>query len=341
MKGAHASSSHRLDSTSADAVCSYNRSAVLYVVVSSLATRHRALNAHYSWCKAARCLFMGDKPWTLRQHTDAVDDHGRPHELSWRVLTKVTRPTRNCCDKSSSASSFFCSAHRRKTLPAQYRFLPALLASRRYALEVNAGWVVMVDDDSYVFTRRLQALLSHHNPCIPQLLGEFKPRGLQYACGGAGTVLSRAALLALDLEGCIARSRTRCAQSDWMLAECARRARVTSVPRYGCGSCAQAPSARQAAVVTRALREGGCQFMQEFSTASAPLSLITNRSCGASSPSIVHGATSDGRSVAALLAAAARPCRRGTKMAARQKGAVGRTRHSTSSDSHGTLGGEG
>ena len=55
--------------------------------------------------------------------------------------------------------------------------------ARSIAAARNAAWVVLVDDDSYVYPSRLASLLHGYNPCEPQLLGELKLGG-SYACGG-------------------------------------------------------------------------------------------------------------------------------------------------------------
>ena len=126
-------------------------------------------------------------------------------------------------------------------------------------------------------------------------MGELKPGG-SYACGGAGTVLSRAAALRLDVPRCIARYRRRCMQSDWMLADCARSHGVRFNGDHGCGSCSVSGAAAAPDVLAANLR-AGCQFMQNAGRHLARLP--TN----CSSPSIVHGYTHDARLASTVLAA--------------------------------------
>ena len=222
-------------------------SSVLFVVLTAHQTRHRALLAHHSWCAGANCLFVAE---------DALGERWQPAPR-WAQLHLSTHPPTGCCRKSR----FYCSAHRKRTLAAQYRFLPALQLARR-SVGVTSGrvrWVVMLDDDSFVFVAHLLGLLRQYDHTRPLLLGEFRA-DMRYACGGGGAVLSSTALRRLDLRRCIAASRGRCMQSDWMLGDCARSAGLERVARHGCGSCATR-NVSDAALAAR-LR-GGCHFMQQ------------------------------------------------------------------------------
>ena len=259
--------------------CAADIASVLFVVVTARATRHRARAAHSSWCAAAECLFVADgqlsESWTPAPH--------------WVVLPKVRART-DCCRQ---AGGFFCSPHRRRTLAAQYRYLPALQLARRSAAFAagRVRWVVLLDDDSFVFVAHLLGLLRQYNHTRPLLLGEFSPN-LRYACGGGGAVLSRAALRRLDLGKCIASTRHRCMQSDWMLGECASRARLVRIIRHGCGSCST-PNLTGTTLTSRL--EEGCHFMQQ---AGGHIHLLrSNRS----SPSIVHGLAPTNRTRSAAL----------------------------------------
>jgi len=254
-------------------------SSVLFVVLTAHQTRHRALLAHHSWCAGANCLFVAE---------DALGERWQPASR-WAQLHLSTHPPTGCCRKSR----FYCSAHRKRTLAAQYRFLPALQLARR-SVGVTSGrvrWVVMLDDDSFVFVAHLLGLLRQYDHTRPLLLGEFRA-DLRYACGGGGAVLSSTALRRLDLRRCIAASRGRCMQSDWMLGDCARSAGLERVARHGCGSCATR-NVSDAALAAR-LR-GGCHFMQQ---AGQHLGLLRTH---LSSPSIVHGRTAANRTVGAAL----------------------------------------
>ena len=253
---------------------------VLFVVLTAHETRHRARMAHSSWCAGASCLFVAEEPLGLERWQPAP---------RWSRLPK-TRPPAGCCRHSR----FFCSAHRKRTLAAQYRFLPALQLARR-SEDFAAGrvrWVVLLDDDSFVFVAHLLGLLREHDHERPLLLGEFRSDG-KYACGGGGAVLSSAALRRLDLRKCIAATRSRCMQSDWMLGECADRARLERVAQHGCGSC----STRNLSDASLSARlRAGCQFMQQ---AGRHVHLLPT---GRGSLSIVHGRTPANQTVSAALA---------------------------------------
>ena len=258
---------------------------ILFVVLTSRAKRHRAVAAWNSWCTGvgAMCQFFADAPF----------GDPRPPQLQWTSVKSVL-PRRSCC---RNKQGFFCSDHRKTTLAAQYRYLPALRLARRSEAFTSgrAQWVVLLDDDSFVFVHRLRGLLSRYDPRTALMLGEFKP-DRSYACGGAGAVLSRASLVKLDLDLCIARMSQRCSQSDWQLGDCVRKTgRIRMEAKHGCGSCA----VRNCTSCDARMR-GGCQFMQEASAYTRWLVQTANCSSLAS-PSIVHGG-GEHRSVAAALA---------------------------------------
>ena len=159
-----------------------------------------------------------------------------------------------CCDwhhmrdrKDGASDRFFCNAHRRVTLTAQYAFLPALARARAELRgEWAAGtlrWLVQLDDDSHVEVDRLLPLLAAlpHNERL--YVGDFSPRppssatDFDFACGGAGTVLSRAAVDAADFGGCASRFSRQCYQSDWMVGRCLRDAGVAPYRNHSCGTC--------------------------------------------------------------------------------------------------------
>ena len=99
---------------------------MLFVVLTAHQTRHRALLAHHSWCAGANCLFVAE---------DALGERWQPAPR-WAQLHLSTHPPTGCCRKSR----FYCSAHRKRTLAAQYRFLPALQLARR-SVGVTSGRV--------------------------------------------------------------------------------------------------------------------------------------------------------------------------------------------------------
>jgi hypothetical protein len=107
---------------------------------------------------------------------------------------------------------------------------------------------VLVDDDSLVRTARLLAVLGAiRRPRARRLyIGDVssglamahaaKFTQVPFACGGAGSVLSRAAVLAIDFAACARQWVNGCYQSDWMIARCAYDAgvqRIGDTPRAG------------------------------------------------------------------------------------------------------------
>ena len=105
-------------------------------------------------------------------------------------------------------------------------------------------WLVLVDDDSFVFAAHLRWVLSRLDASQPLYLGDFgsstEAFGLhvpRFACGGGGSVLSAEAVRRMDLLGCIGRYHAQCMQSDWMIGGCARRHNASLVRELGCSTC--------------------------------------------------------------------------------------------------------
>ena len=84
--------------------------------------------------------------------------------MPWLTISR-TSPPRHCCalkpGTKRGTKGFFCTPHRAKTLRAQYRFLPALVhVQRSAAMRSDAfRWIVLVDDDAFVFVPRLLWIL--------------------------------------------------------------------------------------------------------------------------------------------------------------------------------------
>ena len=68
----------------------------------------------------------------------------------------------------------------------------------------------------------------------------FGSHGGSFACGGAGTVLSRAAVRDTDFASCSSRFAEGCFQSDWMIGRCVEQAGVVALKDLSCGLCANA-----------------------------------------------------------------------------------------------------
>jgi len=105
----------------------------------------------------------------------------------------------------------------------------------------DTRWLVLLDDDSWVGVPRLLTVLQQHDHTQRLQLGDFVPSPhlnathwkRPFACGGAGTVLSRAAVTATDVGGCMRDMHNSCMQSDWMLVRAAPIAlhNITPPPR--------------------------------------------------------------------------------------------------------------
>jgi hypothetical protein len=275
------------------ATTSLRASQVLFVVIGSSRFRGRAQRAHGSWCRFVRntrCLFVADD----EPPTDAASVATDP--MPWLSIGR-TSPPRHCCALKPGArhtKGFFCTSHRAKTLGAQYRFLPALLHVQRSAA-VRSGafrWVVLVDDDAFVFTPRLLWILARLDASKPIYAGDFGSSGEavaldipHFGCGGGGSVLSLAALQRMDVASCLARYHASCMQSDWMIGGCARVHNVSELRELGCGTCdpRRLREPRQRAAVRQRLRDERCFFLQNAEPFAKELPL--GRHAGA----IVHG----------------------------------------------------
>jgi len=109
-----------------------------------------------------------------------------------------------------------------------YKNIPAF--KLLYDTFPNAKWYMMVDDDTYVFLSNLKKRLSFYNPDEKLYLGEswpiptgcFPSWGMaRFAHGGAGIILSRAAMLAFigNYDVCV-KSFDDCYAGDVRLALC-------------------------------------------------------------------------------------------------------------------------
>ena len=272
---------------------------VLFVVFGSARLRAKSERAHETWCSVhgANCLFV-------------LDEHGATeHELDHSSLpalpllrVSAARPPAHCCPArrrrrlkqaaggapDPHAHLFFCEPHRAVTLPAQYRFLPALqhVAASPAFTGGKFRFVVLVDDDSYVFVRRLLWLLSRIDHKRPLYLGDFgaSPEAIllgvkRFACGGGGSVLTAGALRRMDLAACTRRYHAMCMQSDWMIGGCAMSYNVTALGELGCNTCDQRYNAGRVKAMLKADR---CFFSQIAEKYAADLPL------GARAPAILH-----------------------------------------------------
>lgn len=288
-------------------------SEVLFMVLGSAKYHHRSVHCYQTWCQQGTnvtCLFFADDSISnsttntsgtaavRSAMTDVTGASSMP-----LVIIKGVAPPKQCCAKKRSSSgklrpNFFCTAHRATTLRAQYRYLPALehVRSSRAFRTGSFRWVVMVDDDAFVFVQRLVWILSRLNSSAPLYLGDFGSSGEatalhpsipHFACGGGGSVLSVAALRAMDLRACRRAYHAQCMQSDWMIGGCARRYGVMELRELGCGTCdpRRIKDRRYVSGVRTRLHDGRCFFLQQASPVAAELL----SSGSVHSAAIVHG----------------------------------------------------
>ena len=147
---------------------------ILFMIMGSNRYRQRSLRAHRTWCAQPHrltCLFFSDE-------RDAAGEKANPSGVPIVQVRAAQSPRpKSCCPPGSR--SIFCEAHRATTLPAQYRFLPALQhvkASADFAAR-HFRWVALVDDDSFVFPSHLRwhALRTPAHP--PRHPSRHPPRG--------------------------------------------------------------------------------------------------------------------------------------------------------------------
>ena len=169
----------------------------------------------------------------------------------------------------ASTGTYFCEKHVQDTLIAQYRFLPSLHYMKsmliRKFLSHQIDWMGLFDDDTQVDFEKLRYQLGRCGRGIPLYLGDtgWKTYGFEYpqtnsmgflnfhesvrvklsrktrifACGGSGSIFSRAAINRIDFLQCIKKYHSFCMQSDWMLGRCASKYDVISDPSFSCGVC--------------------------------------------------------------------------------------------------------
>ena len=118
---------------------------------------------------------------------------------------------------------------------AQLKFLPALQFLKTHP-DYRSGkvqWVMLVDDDTYVFSRNLILTLPQFGVGTTRYIGHTCPEAVvkklnggpshDFNMGGGGSLLSRLALEKMDLHACIHRQNSTWKrwQSDWMIGACA------------------------------------------------------------------------------------------------------------------------
>lgn len=150
-------------------------SQVLFIILGSTLFRWKSERVHYSWCHSLphmRCLFFVDEDQNATRAINEQPDR----QIRWNVLRNTHAPE-HCCARRKNGmkrGNFFCTPHRAKTLGAQYRYLPALMHAKRSSSfrRGSFNWIVMVDDDAFVFVPRLLWILSRLNSSVPLYAGE-------------------------------------------------------------------------------------------------------------------------------------------------------------------------
>lgn len=153
-------------------------SEILFVLLSSCALPGRLRLADETWCgphhDGVQCwaymdcdqMSTGEMPLTSVQTVTPSE-----YLIPWHA------PAQDCCSPAKrpggpdgfGPSRYYCAntseyaAHVAQTLPAQYRFLPALHHASTTHLGEGKRWLVMVDDDSWVTIPRLLHVLGQHN----------------------------------------------------------------------------------------------------------------------------------------------------------------------------------
>ena len=176
---------------------------VLFGVMTSQVHGRRARAVKATWCGAERvkCVFFSETAETAMevQPVVAIQDIGADYKS------------------------------------AQLKFLPALqyLATHPDYQSGEVQWVMLVDDDSYVFTRNLVLTLEQFGTGVARYIGHACPEAAvgklnggpshDFIMGGGGSLLSREALEKMDLHACMMRQNStwKLWQSDWMIGACA------------------------------------------------------------------------------------------------------------------------
>jgi hypothetical protein len=204
------------------------------------------------------------KPWI---------DFAGPRTVCHNAVCGVVPDVQKCCNRTS----ILC-GHKSSTLPSQYRFLPALTFAKRQ-LRPSDAWLVLIDDDSVVQPSLLERMLTRLDSTKRLYAGDFsrlkggryyekhylgrgdpnRLAGTAFACGGSGSIFSRAAVHAMDSDMCSRwfNRRTACAQSDWMIGKCAKLHNISLVLETSCNVC-RIQNKQDEVRAIRKMQEGMC-----------------------------------------------------------------------------------
>ena len=291
----------------ASARCSSNRILLVIIAGGQRSLLHNSSISEFCIMGHVECMVYTDTddPFDAPSSMQVVPP--RAYLRDTRLPPPKTRKA-ECCppamrnemdtQPAQRMDNFFCDSHRAATLGSQYRFLPALGHARRAHASAWAlgslSWLAMVDDDAIINPTALRQVLGRVDPDVPSYLGDFgewtytiatskvyrnASPGEEmvweppYACGGAGTVFSRAAVRKMDFLDCAARYHVGCFQSDWMIGECAKLGGVTPMAEgnlswTSCGFCSAPCSKRYQARMLATFSDGPtgsgiCAFAQQ------------------------------------------------------------------------------
>ena len=154
---------------------------VLFVINGAHVHSARSVHAHRTWCTRARCLFLTDAAFKVDPGMDVRVVPGPP------------------CPHDKPANMTRRYEQTKRYQRAQDRFLLGLAMAKRQGAShgslLGTRWVVLVDDDSFVFPQSLLALLQRERGALnhtePLYLGDFTSPVADlgdgdFACGGGG-----------------------------------------------------------------------------------------------------------------------------------------------------------
>lgn len=188
----------------------------------------RAVTVYNTWCKGSKsCVFYSDaenegrKPQTIKVPIEGVDHYGVDgiHLAQLRYMRILRHATK-------------------------------MVLSNRGGYFSKNKWVIIADDDTYIFHYNMMTYLDSLDAHSPVYTGHTIDDGAypvngdgdghvlnvsvteHFACGGGGSVFSHAAIVELgkNMDGCIKESMPGGQwwgwQSDWMFGACAARSGV-------------------------------------------------------------------------------------------------------------------
>ena len=253
-------------------------SSIIFAVIGSCALEGRLFKLDRTWCDNEHHPGIGCRVYIDCELEQAPTVRSvrliPPSEYLRLKDSPAHAPQSQCCNRSISVfdkstydghgpSDFYCpngrhgsnddsGAHRKATLLAQYRYLPAIqhavIENKARFQKGEASWLVLVDDDTWVTIPRLLDVLSKYRHGAKVQLGDFVFAPIYnethwkrpFACGGAGTILSAAAAVTVSWAKCMRLFHDSCMQSDWMIGRCLNEyPEIVPDMTMSCGVCAR------------------------------------------------------------------------------------------------------